>query len=151
MIKSKKISNDQELLQNHCHAIPANVIGVGTNYWCVNEHLCFRYSPEVHPLISKCFIGLFLFFYLFITLFQKFNTRDFQLVSVGNFPDTMYVNLHPCGRTVSAPAHVRTWGRGFESRWWPFLPEPKLCFTAQSLSCSPFHRPDTTEKLLKEP
>ena len=29
------------------------------------------------------------------------------------------------------------------------LPEPKRCFIAQSLSCSPFHRPDMTEILLK--
>ena len=78
-------------------------------------------KSEVHPLISKCFIGLFLFFSLFITFFQKFNPRDSQLFSVGNFPDTVYVNLRPRGRAVSAP-DVRSWGRGFESRWRPDSP-----------------------------
>ena len=29
------------------------------------------------------------------------------------------------------------------------LPEPKRCFIAQSLSCSPFHRLEMTEILLK--
>ena len=75
-------------------------------------------KSEVHPLISKCFIGLFLFFYFIITLFQNFNPRDFQLLSVGNFSDTVYVKLRPRGRAVSAP-DVGSWGRGFESRWRP--------------------------------
>ena len=106
------------MIKNHCHAIPADVVGVGTNYRCINAHSCFRYFPKIHPLISKCFIGLFLFIYLFITLLQKFNPRDFQLFSIGNFPDTVYVNLRPRGRAVSAP-DVELWGRGFESRWRP--------------------------------
>ena len=34
------------MIKKHCHAIPANVVGVGTNYWCINAHSCFRYFPK---------------------------------------------------------------------------------------------------------
>ena len=33
--------------KNHCHAIPVNVVGVGTNNWCINAHPCFRYFPKI--------------------------------------------------------------------------------------------------------
>ena len=108
------------MIKNHCHAIPDNVVGWGQITGAsmrIHVSVISRKS-EVHPLISKCFIGLFLFIYLFITLSQKFNPRDFQLFSVGNFPDTVYVNLRPGGRAVSAP-DVGSWDRGFESRWRP--------------------------------
>ena len=40
-------------------------------------------------------------------------------------------------------------GRGFESAGGEILPEPKRRFIAQSLSCSPFHRLEMTDILLK--
>ena len=139
------------MIKNHCHSIPANVVGVGTNYRCINAHSCFRYSrkSDVHPLISKCFIGLFLFIYLFITLFQKFNPRDFQLFSAGNFPDTVYVNLRV---RVAERSALPTSNHGVADSnpaGDQILSKPKRCFIAHSLSCSPFHRPDMTEILLK--
>ena len=35
------------LIKNHCHAIPAKVVEVGTSYWCINAHSCFRYFPKI--------------------------------------------------------------------------------------------------------
>ena len=54
----------------------------------------------------------------------------------------------PRGRAVSAPDFDLR-GREFESRWRRDLPDPKRHFIAQSLSCSPFHRLEMTEILLK--
>ena len=54
----------------------------------------------------------------------------------------------PHGRAVSAP-DFGSRGRGFESRWRRDSSQPKRRFIAQSLSCSPFHRLEMTEILLK--
>ena len=54
----------------------------------------------------------------------------------------------PRGRAVSAP-DFGSLGRGFEPAGGEILPEPKRRFIAQSLSCSPFHRLEMTEILLK--
>ena len=54
----------------------------------------------------------------------------------------------PRGRAVSAP----DFGHGFAGSnpaGGQILPEPKRRFIAQSLSCSPFHRLEMTEILLK--
>ena len=139
------------MIKNHCHAISANVVGVGTNYWCINAHSSFRYFPksEVHPLISKCFIGLFLFLSLFITFFQKINALEISSFSqLENFPrqfilicvrvaERLVLPTSDHGVADSNPAGGQ------------ILPESKRCFIAQSLSCSLFHRPDMTEILLK--
>ena len=63
-------------------------------------------------------------------------------------PYSPYYMKRPRGRAVSAPDFgsrvVGTNPVGGE-----ILPEPKQRFIAQSLSCSPFHRLEMTEILLK--
>ena len=61
---------------------------------------------------------------------------------------SLYCVKRPRGRAVSAP-DFGSRGRGFESRWRRDSSEPKRRFIAQSLSCSPFHRLEMTEILLK--
>ena len=104
-------------------------------------------KSEVYPLISKCFIGLFLFFYLFITLFQKFNPQDFQLSQLETFLiQCMLIFDRVAERLVLLTSDHGVADSNFTGG--QILPEPKRCFLAQSLSCSPFRRPDMTEILL---
>ena len=64
--------------------------------------------------------------------------------------DRLYPLLmkRPRGRAVNAP-DFGSRGRGFESRWKRDSSRTKRRFIAQSLSCSPFHRLEMTETLLK--
>ena len=55
------------IIKNHCHAIPANVVGVGTIYWCINAHSCLRYFPKIgSPSLNNLMFYWFVSFLLFI-------------------------------------------------------------------------------------
>ena len=58
---------------------------------------------------------------------------------------SLYLQKRPLGRAVSAP----DFGSGSNPAGGEILPEPERRFIAQSLSCSPFHRLEMTEILLK--
>ena len=114
------------MIKNHCHAIPANV-----NYWCINAHSCFHYFPEIgSPLISKCFIGLFIFFYLFITFPKNLIPEISSFSQLEIFPIQCMLICVRVAERLALPTSDHSNPAGGQ-----ILPEPKRCFIARSLSC----------------